>query len=281
MNDLRKYLPLIKYANDTMLANANFLVEKQIGILNSSIDLLHDLEGLGECILPSKDLSEKEQNRMYEKYLMYPMLLHIVYPNMYFLPVLILLGALPHTFYSIRTSLEAVTIALYADEKDDLKEMKWLEKLRQDSIKYASFGNIKSSLDKIFNKVIDGNSAKKWCKYLEDLYQQVSSWIHTVARIKLDKGDTIITGLLKATTLKIFEYNVPPSFGLTLPTKYNEVDIENLYYLDEIIGHFRLAVAVMIYVWAYNKDVNNKKCVEEYFNKAYEKYIERYQKYDQ
>jgi hypothetical protein len=53
---------------------------------------------------------------------MYPMIMHVAYPQANFLPIAVLLGALPQAFCTLRTILEALVIALYADSKEDLRD---------------------------------------------------------------------------------------------------------------------------------------------------------------
>jgi len=79
MDEVRKALePWINYSRDVMIKNLEFLTRNYRDVIDSCYDLLNDIIDIGMWITPSKTLSEEKRMNMLTKYLMYPMLIHVV-----------------------------------------------------------------------------------------------------------------------------------------------------------------------------------------------------------
>jgi len=98
------------------------------------------------------------------------MVVHVAYPHFNLLPILVLLGAIPQAFYTLRTMLEAFAIALYADTKEDLRNMPWYVKVEHKSVRNASIFGIEDFLRKILAEVLDNEEGTEWTNYILDLY---------------------------------------------------------------------------------------------------------------
>ena len=106
---------------------------------------------------------------MLEYYLMYLMLTNIVFLNVRFVYVALLLGALPQAVYTLRTILEAVGIALYADSKFELRNLHWIKKIEHESVRNASLLKFRDSLIKVFQETVGKEQAKKLIDYVCDV----------------------------------------------------------------------------------------------------------------
>lgn len=134
MEDLIEALkPWLNYSRDVMMKNLELLVKKYENVIEECYKLINDVTDVEARISPREVISKEKRMEIYSKYLMYPMIFHVVYPNLNFLPILILLGAVPQAYYTLRTALEALVIALYADDKEDLRDMFWYEKIEHES----------------------------------------------------------------------------------------------------------------------------------------------------
>jgi len=170
----------LEHTSDVMNANLDFLLKNSKEPLNSCSKLLSDADNILRWLSPIKD----KLKFMLEYYLMYPMLTNIVYPNVQFVYVALLLGALPQAVYTLRTVLEAVGIALYADNKFELRNLHRNKKMEHESVRNASLLKVRDSLIKVFQETVDKEQAKKLVDYVCDVYRQLSAWIHPVANIQ-------------------------------------------------------------------------------------------------
>lgn len=265
MEEVKRALePWISYSRDVMIKNMEFLLKSYRDVINSCYDLLNDVINIESWIMPSKNKSEGERMNMFTKYLMYPMLVHVVYPNLNFLYIAILLGAIPQAFYTLRTALEALVVALYADSKDELKGLEWFEKIEHKSVRNATVSGIKDHLLKILTRVFGDKEGEEWLNYILDLYQAISAWVHPVARIRFDKKEEIVAGILRAIMITTAERGIPPVYGIVIPMEYNSEDLDDLKHLNEIIKHTRLALTSIAYVWSIDKDITDKEALKKH-----------------
>lgn len=271
MDEVRKALePWINYSRDVMIKNLEFLTRNYRDVIDSCYDLLNDIIDIGMWIMPSKTLSEEKRMNMLTKYLMYPMLIHVVYPNLNFLPIAVLLGALPQAFYTIRTALEAFVVTLYADNKEELRDLPWFEKVGHKSVRNVTVSGVKCSLYKILAKVFRDKESSEWVNYILDLYQAVSAWVHPVARIRIDKREELAAGIIRAVMITTAERGIPPVYGIVIPMEYTDEDLEDLKHLNDIINFTRLATSLIAYAWSIDKDVADGEALRKHFEKLLE-----------
>lgn len=62
---------------------------------------------------------------------------------------------------------------------------------------------------------------------------------------------------------------IPSSYGLVIPMEYDEKDLEDLEHLNDIIGHTRVAVTVITYVWSIDKDFVDREAFCKHFEKLH------------
>ena len=259
----------LKYTSDVMNANLDFLLKNSKETLTSCSKLLSDTDNILRWLSPI----ENKLKFMLDYYLIYPMLTNIVYPNVQFVYLALLLGALPQAVYTLRTVLEAVGIALYADNKFELRNLHRNKKMEHESVRNASLLKVRDSLIKVFQETVGKEQAKKLVDYVCDVYRQLSAWIHPVANIQrlTEHGKReFAAGLLRAITLTAEKYGAPPSYGVLIPMKYGKTDIEDLKYLREMIELTRSSIALLIYAWSKDKDITDKNAIEEFLNKLSE-----------
>lgn len=265
----RDLKPLIKFVEMVMESNVRFLDERKINLLGTYNEFIYDFEDLMNCLEPT-GLSKEEEIRVYDSHLIYPMIFHVVYPNVYLIPVLVLVGALPHTFFSMRSIIEALAIGLYTDNYEEIRSLSLSEKIER--LKNIRFSHLRDELPGIFCKVFIIDIAFELKELIYQLYQHLSSWIHPIAKVR-GKDNSYVVGQLRYSLFKISENSLLASFGLNLPTEYySETDELYLRYLKDILLSFQLAIKAMIAAWSYGKDFINYKCIIESFDKAYRKY---------
>ncbi len=255
----------VNYSKDVMIKNMEFLLNRYRNVIDSCYDLFNDVIDIESWIAPNKSMDESKRMGMVIKYLMYPMLIHVIYPNLNFLCIEIMLGAIPQAFYTLRTILEAFVIALYADTKEELKNLVSYEKVEHESVRNATVFGVKDHILKVLTKVFGDRECREWLKYILELYQAISAWVHPVARIKLDKEKEITAGVLRAIMITVAQRGVPPSYGLVIPMEYDEEDLDNLKHLNEIIKHTRLAITMIAYTWSINKNVADREALRKRF----------------
>lgn len=258
---------LVEHPKIVMSKNLQFLAERYIDVLQSSIDIVDDILNIAVWTRPDSELPGEEQkitrpSEIVSRYLMYPTFLHVVFPNALFLITQILLGAIPHAFYTLRTMLEAFAIALYADCKDELENLSVIEKVEHPSVRNATLFRIKDSLKNIFVERLGEEVAEMWVDYILDLYQGLSAWVHPVARIKFEK-DEYAAGVLKAVIEAATWRETPPVYAFMIPGGYVEEDIEDLRRLNDGIVHTRLAITLLVYVWSIDKPWVDLEAIEK------------------
>ena len=262
MEEVKRALePWINYSRDVMTKNMEFLLKNYRCVIDSCYALLNDVIDIEAWIVPGK--SKNERMNMFAKYLMYPMLIHVVCPNLNLLHIMILLGAIPQAFYTLRTVLEALAIALYSDSKDELRDLAWYEKVEHKSVRNATVRGVKDHLLKILTKVFGDRDGEERLGYILDLYQAISAWVHPVARIRFDKKEEITAGILEAIKRMMAKRGVPPSYGIDIPMEYTSEELDDLKHLNEIVKHARLAVALIAYAWSIDKDVTDRGALKE------------------
>lgn len=258
---------VIDHAAEVARKNLEFLLRRCWSVIDVSYTLIDDVVIIVRSIALNKDLPEDKREEVYTKYMMYPMLLHVAYPNVIFLPTLLLLGALPHAFYTLRTVLEAFAIALYADTKEELRDLPWWEKAEHKSVRNATLFGIKDFLEKALVNVFGDRDGREWLGYILDLYQAISAWVHPVARIRLE-GEELAAGLLRAIIIATARRGTPPSYGAVMPMEYTEKDIEDLKHLADIASHARLALAAIAYAWSVDKDFVDREALHQHLEKV-------------
>jgi len=225
--------PWLSYSRDIITKNLEFLAKNYREIIDACYELINDVIDIESWILPKRDLPKEERMEIYSKYLTYPMVIHIAYPNINLLPILVLLGAVPQAFYTLRTVLEAFALGLYADSKEDLKNMEWWEKVEHESVRNASIFGIKDSLRKILAKTLGDEEGNKWLEYILDLYQETSAWIHPVARIRLDREEELAASILRAVMITTVKRGIENLEKRSSPCKSNK-------YIWQVYGSFKL-----------------------------------------
>ncbi len=259
--------PWVGYVSDIMKQNLEFLVKNYKELLDESIRLLNDVIKMRLLIWPPEHLPQEVRSELLSRYLMYPMIIHVVYPQANFLPVAVLLGALPQAFYTLRTILEALVIALYADSKDDLTDKSWGEKIEHESVRRATVFAVKDSMQKYLIKALGKDEGEKWTKSIMSLYQAISAWVHPVARIKIDGKGYLSAGILKGAIVTLLEKGELPNYSLGIPAEYGDEDLGDLKYLGEAIKDTRRILAIVAYVWADDKEFINRKAIIEFIEK--------------
>jgi len=250
----------IKYTKEVMEKNLSFLLEKCSDVLDSCFELLNDIIDYSMLLLP-RTSSEEVKKAMLSKYMMYPMLYNVIYPNAQYACVAILQGAIPQAYYCLRTLIEAMAIAVYADTHPKLKDLNWDRKIEEKGVRNATLFGIKDSLRKMFTKVFGNKRGNEYLELLLHTYESLSAWIHPVAKIRIESeqsGEEYAAGLLKAIVLTWNKHGIPPSYGILIPMEYNNADVEDLRYLKENIEAVRLSLAILTYVWSIDKDVDKE-----------------------
>ena len=247
-----------------------FLLKNYRDVLDSCFELLNDIIDIEGIILLTKEESHRSRQQIINRYLMYPMLLSVVYPNLQFTVTGLLLGALPQVIYSLRTALEAFALALYADNDPELRDMDWPQKMEQKVVRRFRLG--KSYLKKltvIFGQVMDEREAEIAVDNIIRIFKELSAWIHPIATIRrtTERGDEELTaGLFKAILLTTGEKGVLPSYGILIPLEYGLADLQDLRHLQNLIEHVRSAIALIMYAWVGDKDFLRKELVERFFS---------------
>ena len=249
----------IKMTADVMRSNAGFLAEKGRGVLEACLELWNDVMEL-VALFPGK--KEGETDELLDKSLMFPALFGVVYPNVTYACAALLQGAVPQTYFCLRTALEAVAIAVYADEHEGLRDLDWYEKVEHRSVRSATLLGVKDSLRKVLADRFGEETASSYLELLDTTYRSLSAWIHPVATIKLGTGEgreEIPAGLIKAITLTLARHGMPPSYGIMLPTDYTEKDLESLDKLRNDIVATRLSILFLTLAWAADKNLDEEK----------------------
>ena len=259
--------PWLSYTGDVMAKNLEFLARNYREVIDTCYELINDVIDIESWISPKRGLPEEKHMEIYSKYLMYPMVVHVAYPNLNLLPILVLLGAVPQAFYTLRTVLEAFAIGLYADSKEDLRDKPWYVKAEHKSVRNASIFGIKDSLRKVLREVLSDEEGDGWINYILYLYQAISAWVHPIARIRLNREEELAAGILRAVMITTAERGVPPTYGLVLPMEYGEEDLDDLKHLNSIIGDTRVALAVIAYTWSADKDFTDREALRNHFER--------------
>lgn len=269
-NKVNPYEFYVKYPCDVIKANMEFLLKNYKDVINSCIELLNDIIDIGNIVLQIKEESEELRQSIINKYLMYPMLLNVIYPNLLFTVTGLLLGALPQVIFSLRLALEAFALALYADNDPKLKNMIWPQKMEQKEVRGFRLGRpYRKKLIAIFGQVMDEREAEEAVGDILGVFKGLSAWIHPIATIRrtTERGvEELTAGLFKAILLTTGEKGILPSYGILIPSKYGEADLEDLRHLQNLIEHVRSAIALMMYAWVNDKDFLRKGLVEKFFN---------------
>ncbi|RLG91268.1 MAG: hypothetical protein DRO36_04585 [Candidatus Hecatellales archaeon] len=261
--DRNFYTFFLNQANNVMKANMDFMFKKCKDVLDSCIQLLSDFICIQKWTFPI----ESKKDEMLDRYLMYPMMMHVVYPNLQFVIIAVLLGAIPQAIYSLRTALEAIGIALYVDNKDEFKSLDLHQKLERKKIIDVRLAGVKESLIKIAQEITSKEQAEEWVNYILDVYSQLSAWIHPIARAhrtRQREREVFPAGLLRAIILTAGKYGVPPSYGLLIPMEYDEVDIEDLNYFKELVELTEISITLLVYIWSRDKDISDKIAIEKF-----------------
>jgi len=256
----------LDYSQDVMIKNMEFLLRNYRDVADSCNELINDLIDIWFWVIPSKGMDEGERKKMLERFLMYPMLLHVAFPNSYLLCPAILLGAISQAFYTLRTILEGIAIALYADSKDELKDLPWYKKVEHKSVRNATVHCVKDHLLKVLERAFSIKEGEELLNHILDLYQAISAWVHPVAKIRFDKGKEIAAGILKAVMITMAQHGAPPAYGVLVPMEYGSEDLDDLKCLNEAIEHTRLAVTVMVYAWSLDKELANREALKKYLD---------------
>ncbi|RLG02531.1 MAG: hypothetical protein DRN61_06330 [Thaumarchaeota archaeon] len=261
--DRNTYVFFLNWANNVMKANMEFISKKCKDVLDSCIQLLTDFINIQKWISPI----ESKRDIMLNRYLMYPMTTNVAYPNLQFVIIAVLLGAIPQAIYTLRTILEGIGIALYADNKDEFKNLNVHQKLEHEKIISVRLTGVKESLIKIAQEITSQEEAEEWINYILDVYSQLSAWIHPIARAyrtRKPKREVFPAGLLRAIILTTGKYGIPPSYGLLIPMEYDEPDIEDLNYLKEMVELTKFSITLLVYIWSRDKNVLDKAAIEKF-----------------
>jgi len=264
----------INYAKGTMEENMKFIIDKCKDVIDVKFGVANDVLDILSWISPQKDLPNEKRLEMFFKYLMYPMILHVAYPNINFLPVAILLGAVSYAFYSLRIALEALVVDLYANCNESLKDLPWRLKLERNSVVNATVFGVKDAIHNIFVSRVGSEEGDEWARFILGLYQQISAWIHPMAKIKevstrrneKVSSEAIAVSILKTVALTFEKWNTPPAYELVIPMNYDEKDLETLGALNIITKYTKATLSVIAYVWSFDKDVSNRDAISKHLN---------------
>lgn len=268
MEEIKKLLKGdIELSCNVMLRNVDFLLHNYVDVVDACYDLINDVIDMAYWLRPSRSLPREERTVIVHKYLMYPMLDLVVFPNAYFIRIALPLGALPQAFYSLRTILEAVAIALYADSKEELKDLAHVQKIEHKSVYHATVFGVKDSLKRVLVEVYGTRKAEEFIEIILSAYEYLSAYIHPVARVKLRTERGVkehAAGLLRAIALTTTRRGIPPAYGLLIPLEYGPEDLEDLRYLRACIDYVRLSLAIIARAWIRGKPVEDEKAVKEH-----------------
>ena len=239
-------------------------------VIDSCFELLNDVIDIGRLIFPSEEKSDEFRQSITNRYLMYPMFINVIYPNLQFTITGLLLGALPQVIYSLRTALEAFALALYVDNDPELRGIDWSQKMERKDVKRFRFGKpYRKRLAVIFRKVMDEQQAERSVDSIFAIFRELSAWIHPIATVRriTERGEQELTaGLFTAILLTIAGRGAPPSYGVLIPSEYNEADLEDLRHLENLIERVRSAITLILYAWLGDKDFLKKEEVEKFFS---------------
>jgi len=257
----------IEYTHDVMEKNLKFLVESNKELLDSCLDLINDVIDMIRWIAPSESLPKDWRNKMLFRYLMYPVMTHILLPNSFFLNIAIILGAIPQAFYSLRTMLEAMVITLYADNMDKLKNATFFEKVKHKKVRSATLHKIRRPVQGILRKFLGDEEGDMYTEYIYSLYKELSTQIHPVATINIGRGKSRASGILNQIFMYTREHKAFPGYGILIPIEYDSKDLKMLQNLTTIVNRFRFVYALISYVWSIDKHVKNKDMITKHFEK--------------
>ena len=134
---IRKSLnSLVNYLTEVVRYNIDFLIDNCREVVNECFNLLNDLIDYLFCLTQTSNVVGGVE--VYLRYMMYPMIIHVAYPCISYSVFALFQGAIPQIYYSLRTALEAVGIAVFADEDSRFSNMDWVTKVEMASIKHAS-----------------------------------------------------------------------------------------------------------------------------------------------
>jgi len=261
--DRNFYSFFLDWTSNVIKANVDFMSRKCKDVLDLCIELLNGFINIQKWTYPV----ESKKDLMLNRYLMYPMMVNVVYPNLQFVVIAVLLGAIPQAIYTLRTALEAIGIALYADNKAEFKSLNWYQKIEHERIISARLTGVKESLIKIAQEVTNREQAEEWINYILDVYSQLSAWIHPIARAQRTRKrerEVFPAGLLRAIMLTTEKYGTPPSYGILIPMEYDEPEIEDLNYFKEMVELTRFSITLLVYIWSKDKDVSDKAAIEKF-----------------
>jgi len=256
---------LVNYLSEVVHYNIEFLVDNCREVVDECFNLSNDLIDYLFCLTQTSNVAKGVE--VYLRYMMYPMIIHVAYPCVSYSVFALFQGAIPQIYYSLRTALEAIGIAVFADEESGFNNADWVTKIEMDSVKHASLFKLRGSLHKIFEQVFK-DKAQLYLDAILNTYESLSAWLHPTARIRIGKNREVAAGLLKAIALTIIEKGRPPSYGFQVPMRYSKADIEDLKHLQANIKWTRNSLAILLFTWAYTKDFINKEIIVKHFEQA-------------
>lgn len=271
MSNKESFERFLDYFKEIMNRNYDFLSEYCKNVDALCVELLDDVLFYMLCLEP-KNKSKDVRDDMFSKYLMYPMLTSVIFPAAQSLYILVLQGAIPQVYYTLRSILEAAAVAIYADTSPYLKDKTWVEKIEDQSIRdFRFFRSLKNGKSPLRESLISafGEKGEEYVNFLLETYEFLSAWLHPVAKIRAENKNKMIeltAGLFKTIVSVWGQYLIPPSYGIGIPAEYSRRDLEALRCLKNNINDTRLALAVMMYAWSLDKNVN-KDCIKEILDK--------------
>jgi len=249
--------------------NIEVLFSKCRDVTNLLIEVLNDIINYWGILLEKRTFQA-----LNSKSLMYPVLLNVVYSNVQYCLILLAHNATPQVFFSLRTALEGMVIALYADANPNpnVRDKTWALKIFEKSIREASIFKIKDCLRKILCEVFDEDKCNDFIELILDTYQLLSALVHPIAKIRVDKDRDIVAGQIGIMVGTLGSYGDFPGYAVLIPLSYNDIDLKLINEdLRTILLYLRLCLAVIMYAWL--RKVADNLVDQEHVHSLYRKII--------
>ena len=189
--------------------------------------------------------------------LMYPMFMHVVIPNIGYVPFALMQGALPQAHFSLRLAIESMICAVHADCRDEYRALDLARKIEESGVRSVTSirdEGVRGFFLKLLSDAFGGELSQQYLDMISWVYQKLSTWAHPLATLKLGEAKHP-AGLLVETMLSFAKHGSPPSYAWLLPTELSDEDLDDVRELGAIAKYVRLAILVLAYTWLHHVGV--------------------------
>jgi len=167
-------------------------------------------------------------------------LLLVALPQASFLWPCLLLGGIPNAYYTLRTILEAIGLAVYADIAEEYRSLSLNSKIEE--LRETSLLKITSALSPVLKKVYPEEVCEEIVESIREVYGELSSLVHPFAIAGLG-------GILKANLQALRGEGRLPPYG-PRPPLYEEGDLKDLKRLYDCLMKVKEIINYLIEAWS-------------------------------